>query len=191
MAPRWLRLEDHLPSLADAIYVPGLALTWDESRLTSMNRVCVEEGARLIREGRAKSLIISGCYGEELSARELGLRMKILLDAGIDPGVIKQISGITSTADEIVRLARVLEELGAKSLVFVSDEFHIPRAVLLARHSLRGVKIFHRSVRTPRYEFTSEPNLIKVLRCGFKPLWIITNVASYFVTKYLVKKNKI
>ena len=177
------RLPDDVPAKADVIYVPGFALTYDQTRLTALNRAVTEEAARLMQSGRAQYVVISGCYGPSESSLELRLRTNILRLYGIGPEKVRGLNGIVSTHDEFRKLGRVLDELRAKSLLIVSDEWHIPRAVRWAEVLLHGVEIHNKSVRAPRYEFTWETTTltgrIKSLRSGIKPLWILWNFLLY------------
>ncbi|TSC91504.1 MAG: hypothetical protein CEN90_302 [Parcubacteria group bacterium Licking1014_17] len=182
-----LRLKDCLPrgGSVDAIYVPGLCLAYDKQRLTVLNRACMEKAIQQMQAG-AKHLVFSGCYGGEVLERELTLRRELARSGGVRNA--KEISGIVDTDDELTKLALVLNELGARSVILVSDEYHIPRLVRWAQIKLPGVEIFHISVRAPAYEFTWEPSMIKVVRSGIKPLWILWNVLLYMATSLLLHK---
>lgn len=181
-----LRLADHLPrNGVDAIYVPGLCLTYDKQRLTALNRACMEEAIQQMQAG-VKHLVFSGCYDGEVLEQELALRRKLASSGGVES--IKEISGIVNTDNELTKLALVLNTLEAKSVLLVSDEYHMPRLVRWARLRLPGVEIFHMSVRPPAYEFTWEPSLIKVIRSGIKPLWILWNLLLYMATPLLLHK---
>ena len=182
-----LRLADRLPEnvSADAVYVPGLCLTYDKQRLTALNKACMEEAIRQIQTG-ARHLVFSGCYEGEVLEKELAMRRELANSGGV--GCPKEINGIVNTDDELTKLALVLNKLGASSVLLVSDEYHMPRLVRWARLRLPGVEIFHTSVRPSVYEFTWEPSLIKVIRSGIKPLWILWNVLLYMATPLLLRK---
>ena len=178
-----LRLADRLPCnwSVDAIYVPGFCLTYNKQRLTALNKACMQEAIRQM-QGGAKYFIFSGCYSGKVLERELTLRRELAGKAGFGGDTIQEISGITSTYNEITKLAPMLNTLNVKSLLLVSDKYHIPRLVRLARLRLPAVEIFHVSVQPPAYEFAWEPNLIKTIRSGIKPLWILWNVLLYIAT---------
>ncbi|MBI4160578.1 MAG: YdcF family protein [Candidatus Yanofskybacteria bacterium] len=183
-----LRLTDRLPESGgvDAIYVPGLGLVYNRTRLTALNRVCMEEAVRTIKGGT--KLIISGCYGGEVMEKELALRWEIVRKARISSGLVREIRGIASTDDELIKLARVLDSINAKSLLLISDEYHMPRLVRWAALRLEGIEIFNKSVRPPSYDFVCEPSLIKVIRSGVKPLWILWNMILYYATPLFIRK---
>ncbi|MFY9493297.1 MAG: ElyC/SanA/YdcF family protein [Minisyncoccia bacterium] len=181
-----LRLADRLPhNVVDAIYVPGLCLTYNKQRLTALNRACMEEAIQQMQTG-AKHLVFSGCYDGEVLERELALRRELTSVSRVRS--IKEISGIVNTDDELTKLAPVLSTLDARSVLLISDEYHMPRLVRWAQLRLPGVEIFHISVRPPAYEFTWEPSLIKVIRSGIKPLWIMWNLLLYMATPLLLHK---
>jgi len=187
-----LRLRDHLPEdrSVDAVYAPGHCLTYDKQRLTAMNAACLEAAIRQMREGRAKCLVFSACYSGQVLARELALRRQMAVEGGLSGEAVREISGIVDTRDELAKLAFVLKALGAKSVLLVSDEYHLPRLVRWARLLLPGIRIFHMSVRPRVYEFTWEPSLVKTIRAGVKPLWILWNVLFYLGTPLVLRKHK-
>ncbi|MBI4215197.1 MAG: YdcF family protein [Parcubacteria group bacterium] len=180
-------MADRLPynGSVDAIYVPGLCLTHDKQRLTALNIACMEGAIQQMQAG-AKHFVFSGCYDGEVLERELTLRRKLANSGRVRS--VKEISGIVNTEDELTKLASMLNALDAKSVLLVSDEYHMPRLVLWTQLYLTGIEIFHMSVRPPAYEFTWEPSLIKVIRSGIKPLWILWNVLLYMATPFLLRK---
>src|SRR3989344_4838058 len=202
MLPSWLRLPLRLPDRlpldrsADALYVPGLCLTHDKRRLTATNVACMKRAASLVvgpyRTGpsKAECLIFSGCYNGEPLKHELALRRKLAEECGIKKEIIVEIRGIKDTKDELKKLSQVLRVLGARSVLFVTDEYHMPRLVRWARLLMPGVKIFHVSVQSIVYEFAWEPEWYKVTRSGIRPLWILWNVLLYFLTPFFVKGDK-
>lgn len=182
-----LRLANRLPinKNVDAIYVPGLCLTYNKQRLTALNKACMKEAIQQMQSS-IRYFIISGCYSDEVSRRELALRQKFAKKVGISK--IKKINGILNTNDELIKLLLLLNTLGAKSVLLVSDEYHMPRLVRWAHLRLPNIEIFHISIQPPTYEFAWEPNLIKVIRSGIKPLWILWNVLLYVATPLLLRK---
>ena len=134
----------------------------------------------------AKQLVFSGCYGGEALERELALRRELANSGGIKN--VKEITGVVNTNDELTKLALVLNAIDAKNVLLVSDEYHMPRLVRWAQLRLPGIDIFHMSIRPSAYEFNWEPSLIKVIRSGIKPLWILWNVLLYMATPLLLRK---
>ena len=125
-------------------------------------------------EGRAMHLIYSGCYTGDAMETELRLRRKII-DDYVEDQNITEIEGITKTKDELRKLKSILDELGAKSILFISDQWHMPRLVHKARKLMPDIEIFYISVIPYKYQFAWEPNPIKIIRSGIKPMWIIWN----------------
>lgn len=182
-----LRIADNLPRDGiDAIYVPGLGLTYDKSRLTTLNTASMEEAIKLTK-GKTK-LVISGCYDGEIMKKELAWRLEIAKRGGIGADSIEKIEGIINTKDELSKLSKVLRRIGAKNVLLISDEYHMPRLVRWSKLILGDIKIFNKSVRPSSYDFVCEPNLVKVIRSGIKPLWILWNVLLYFATPIFVRK---
>lgn len=201
MVPRWLRLPDLLPQVGEdrivgAIYAPAFCLTHDQSRLTDLNHACVELGASQICQGRARILVISGAYRGPVMEKELLLRERLAESRGVPREKILKIREIIDTRDELMKLAAVLRELDSHSVMFVSDEYHMPRLIRWAKELLPGIRIYHVSIRRPRYERAYEPASFKLLgfakslRSGSRPLWIIWQVIFYFATPLLLRKAK-
>lgn len=190
------RLKDRLSPvgvIADALYVPGFCLTLDRKRLTNQNSMCMTEAIRHMNDGRAKYLIFSGCYSGKDMERELFLRRRMSAQGGVSTSAIREIAGILDTRDELVKLRNVLDALGAKSVMFVSDEWHMPRLVRWARILLPNMNIYHKSIRPARYEFTSDPGIagvVKTIRVRFKLLWVLWNMIFYYATPLLVKREE-
>ncbi len=185
-----LRIADRLPDnvAVDAVYVPGLCLTRDASRLTVLNQAAMQEAARDTRTMGAKCLLYAGCYGGPEMELELSLRRQLANAGGVADEQIRQIREIGDTRQELYRLAAEIDDLGARSVLLVTDEYHMPRVVRWAKALLPdNVEIYHRSVRAPRYEYTWEPSLVKSVRFGIKPLWIVWNVLFYWATPLLLR----
>jgi uncharacterized SAM-binding protein YcdF (DUF218 family) len=183
-----LRMADRLPAngVVDAIYVPGFCLKRDKKGLTALNTVCMEEALRQMRSCHAKHLIISGCYDGDVMEEELRLRRDMANRFGFGSQV-HELRGITNTDDELQKLRFALKSLGAYDVLFVSDQYHMPRLVRWAERRLPETWLFHVSVRPESYDFAYEPSLIKTLRSGIKPLWILWNVLLYFATPLLLR----
>jgi len=184
-----LRIADRLPvdESVDAVYVPGLCLTRDGTRLTVLNEAAMRDAVAHARCMGARHLLYAGCYSGPEMERELSLRRRLANAGGMADEEIREIREIADTREELCRLAVELEDLGAKSVLLVTDEYHMPRVARWANALLPDdVEVFHRSVRAPRYEYTWEPSWIKSFRFGVKPLWIAWNVLLYWATPILV-----
>jgi uncharacterized SAM-binding protein YcdF (DUF218 family) len=185
-----LRIADRLPDelSVDAVYVPGLCLTRDRTRLTLLNEAAMREAVGDARSMGARYLLYAGCYGGPEMERELSLRRRLANAGGVPDERIREIREIADTREELCRLAIELEVLGAESVLLVTDEYHMPRVARWASAILPdNVEVFHRSVRAPKYEYTWEPSRIKSFRFGVKPLWIAWNVLLYWATPILLR----
>jgi len=185
-----LRISDRLPDrrTVDTVYVPGLCLTRDGTRLTLLNEAAMREAVGDARTLGARYLLYAGCYGGPEMERELSLRRRLANAGGVPDERIREIREIADTREELCRLAIELEVLGATSVLLVTDEYHMPRVARWANALLPdNVEVFHRSVRAPKYEYTCEPSRIKSFRFGVKPLWIAWNVLLYWATPILLE----
>lgn len=183
-----LRIADRLPAngVVDAIYVPGLCLKRDKKGLTDLNAKCMEQALHQMRSCKAKHLIISGCYDGHVMEEELRLRRQMAEKVGLGDRV-RELRGIINTDDELQKLRSVLKDLNAYDILFVSDQYHMPRLLRWATRRLSTTKLFNVSVRPASYDFAYEPSVIKMVRSGIKPLWILWNVLLYLATPLLLR----
>lgn len=177
-------LKDYFPSeeFADAVYIPGFCLTYSQKKLTDLNVKAMEAAIAKVARFRANHIIYSGCYDGEPMRKELLLRGLLVSDLNIDDERIHEIKGIVNTKHELNILKRVIEEIGAKSVLLVSDKWHLPRLVRWAKSLMPKKTIYYISVSPRKYEFAWEPNILKVIRSGIKPLWILWNWALWILS---------
>lgn len=57
----------------------------------------------------------------------------VLLSAGVPNAVIRLETRSTTTAENLTYVLPILDELGRRSIVLVTDWYHLPRAKLVAR----------------------------------------------------------
>ncbi len=114
-----------------------LAGTVDVSR-SSLERVefydrpeRIIEGARLVKKGRARWLVISGGSGDPFlpGASEAEFLASFARDFGVDPGVILLEKASRTTHENAVETARLLRERGLLKFFLVTSASHLPRAV--------------------------------------------------------------
>src|SRR3989344_4048064 len=175
-----------------AVYVPSLCLTQDGSRLTAMNETATRKAAELVQDGQATHLIFSTAY--DTWEREAELRKHIAVSLGVRPSAIHIIPSATTTYDETAQLARLMNTLGIKSLILVTDKWHIPRASLAIRITIPEVQLEKVPITTPRYERTYHPAgiipQIKSIRDGSMPFWILFNLFFFLLTPIMMRRQK-
>jgi SanA protein len=89
----------------------------------------VKTGIELYQQGKVKKLLMSGDHGQE-SYDEVNAMAKFAIDHGIpEEDVFMDHAGF-STYDSMYRASDVFE---VKSAIIVTQEFHLPRAVYLAK----------------------------------------------------------
>ena len=112
------------PSYTDAIVVP----TGGYGRLL--------EGVKLLREGRAERLFISGVNN--------GLTLPILLGEisnGLEGCCVDLGHTARDTFDNAYESASWMAKWQFRSLLLVTDNYHMPRAILEFRHAMPNVKL--------------------------------------------------
>lgn len=174
-----------------AVYVPSLCLTLDGTRLTAMNEAVTKEAAKLVKEGRAAHLIFSTAY--EVWKREAELSIKMALSVGVPENITSIIPNVTTTYDETARLKEVVTELNVKSIILVTEKWHMPRASLAIRIAIPEVRLEKISITTPRYESTCHPptiiRKIKSIRDGSRPFWILFNLFFFVITPLFMMRR--
>lgn len=89
------------------------------------------EGAKLVREGRARWLVISGGSGDPFlpEASEAEFLAAFARQLGVDPGAILLQKTSRTTHEDAQETARLLRERGIDRFFLVTSAFHLPRAV--------------------------------------------------------------
>lgn len=130
---------------ADAIVV----LTGGKNRL--------EYGMRLLAEGRADKLFISGVH-EDITEPQLlqlappELRKKV---TRLDENAITLGREAWNTIGNAEETKRWLQDRKVASILLVTSNYHMPRSYYEFRHLVKGVKIIPMPVPTADYDITS------------------------------------
>lgn len=96
----------------------------------------MDAAAELYRNGKVKRLIVSGDNGH-VSYNETRDMRKALNDRGVPNEAITQDFAGFRTLDSVVRAKEVF---GADSLLIISQEFHLSRAIFIARaHGMEAI----------------------------------------------------
>ena len=89
----------------------------------------METAAKLWQEGKAKRFLVSGDHGQ-VNYDETAAMEAALVARGVPARVITQDHAGFRTLDSLVRAREVF---GVKKLIVVTDDWHLPRALFLAK----------------------------------------------------------
>jgi len=112
---------------ADAVLVLGAAVGTG-GRPSGILNDRLNTGVELYTKSRARKILISGDHGKD-HYDEIKTMKKYLLKAGVPPGDLFIDHAGFSTFDSIVRSKQVFN---ARSLIIVTQEYHLPRAIFIA-----------------------------------------------------------
>lgn len=93
----------------------------------------VRAGVRLVRQGLAPYLIVSGGYDPEDGHVEAEVMAQIARGQGLKPEQIVLEPKATSTYENLLFAKAIMRARGWRSLIVVSQAFHLPRAASMAR----------------------------------------------------------
>jgi len=105
------------------------ALVYRDGTLSQVTRDRVDAGVELYKAGRVGKLLISGDHGRP-GYDEVNAMRRHALAAGVPPEDIFMDHAGFSTYDTVARARRVFQ---VESAVLVTQRFHLPRALWLAR----------------------------------------------------------
>ncbi len=117
---------------SDAVIVLGARVNYND-HLNPCLVARVQHGAKLLRDGLAKFLIVSGGNDVEDGANEANAMREIALAAGISSEQIILEPKATSTFENLAFSKIILERRKLKSVIVVTEPYHMPRAAMIAR----------------------------------------------------------
>ena len=116
---------------ADAIVVLGAAQY--VGRPSPVLRARVDHAVSLWKRGLAPTLILTGGTGVGDTTSEAAVARKYAMSRGIpDRAIVLEIKGRT-TSESMRAVARIMDDRERKSVILVSDPFHMLRLSILAR----------------------------------------------------------
>ncbi len=120
----------HSPRLAPARAAVVLgARVWEDGRPSRFLRQRVEAGALLFQRGLVETVVLSGASVNREGLDETASMLRTALELGVPREAIElDASGLDTGAS-----ARNAADAGWGSVIMCSQEFHLPRAVALAR----------------------------------------------------------
>jgi uncharacterized SAM-binding protein YcdF (DUF218 family) len=123
---------------ADAIVVLGAALRPDGTPGEPLLRR-IRHGIELFKAGGAPRLVLCGGGGRGSGRSEAAAMRDIALAAGVPAEAMLLDERSTSTYENAVETAALLRTHGLRTVLLVSERFHLPRARMLFR--LNGVAV--------------------------------------------------
>lgn len=114
---------------ATCILVPG-AKVYEDGRPCAMLVDRLAAASQLYANGAAPVVVVSGRGGGSLGEDEVGAMRRWLIERGVPADrVLDDPSGVRTIAS----VRHCLERLGQRSVLMVSNDFHVPRMVFLGR----------------------------------------------------------
>jgi uncharacterized SAM-binding protein YcdF (DUF218 family) len=119
------------PRPRDAIVVLGAAQYWGKP--SPVLRARLDHAVQLWRRGIAPRVVLTGGVGVGDTTSEAAVGRKYIIRAGIpDSAILLETTGRT-TSESIRSVARMLGSRDRRSVILVSDPFHMLRLDILAR----------------------------------------------------------
>jgi uncharacterized SAM-binding protein YcdF (DUF218 family) len=115
------------PGPADAIVVLGGGVEWPQGELSSTALHRTLHGIRLYRDGRAPLLVLSG-GPERREPAPASLRSALALACGVPAPAVIADERARTTREEAGHVASLLRPRGARSILLVTDPYHMRRA---------------------------------------------------------------
>lgn len=126
--------------LADGIVV----LTGDEDRIS--------EAVRLLAEGKAKRLLISGVNKSTRAPEIIMLNAATGQEARLFRCCVDLDKLALNTEDNAVQTTAWVRRKGFRSLIVVTSTYHMPRSLIELRQSMPDVELFPYPVKSPRLD---------------------------------------
>jgi uncharacterized SAM-binding protein YcdF (DUF218 family) len=111
--------------LADAIVVLGAAQY--NGRPSPVLKARLDHAYELFKNGFAPAIVTTGSYGPDPNFSEAQVSTKYLVQRGVDAAKVVTQQGSGTTYDSIRAAANLIHQKGWKSVLVVSDGFHLFR----------------------------------------------------------------
>jgi uncharacterized SAM-binding protein YcdF (DUF218 family) len=96
-------------------------------------RARIDHGIDLWRRGLAPRLIFTGGPGDRDTTSEAAVAERYAIDHGVTPGAIMIENAGRSTAESMQHVAALMDAEPSRTVILVSDPFHMLRLTILAR----------------------------------------------------------
>ncbi len=124
-------LSPKIPEHADAVLVLGAKVNIDDTPSVELYNRSIE-GIAMVKQGRADYIMFTGGIGlGPTSESEIGF--KIAIQNGITSDKILTEEESHSTLQNVSSIKPLAEQHGIKSVIIVSDQYHVARGVLVAK----------------------------------------------------------
>lgn len=120
------------PEPGDVIIVLGARLIGNEP--STMLRLRLDEALRLYREGYAPSIIVSGAQGPDETSAEATAMQFYLMSRGVPSDHIIVEDRSFNTYQNLNNCRTIMNSLGMRQAIIVSNASHIRRSLVLARN---------------------------------------------------------
>lgn len=116
--------------------------------LTGGSKARLTEGVKLLEMGNGKKLLISGVFKDATieDVRAISGGSKALFKCCIELG--RKAHDTIGNADEI---SEWVEANNYKSIIIITDNYHIKRSMLEISHRVKNVKLIEHAVKAPPY----------------------------------------
>ena len=194
---RWPANELRSCRIADAVFVPGLCITEDKTRLTIFNREAITYAAELLNVGVTEKIIYSTNVTEEIDYLENKFRTELLLELGVGQNKLLPLrqSWNSQTQDEVEGLRRFLKEHPEIiTLKVVTDSWQMPRLIFAMKRIIPRpeIEVTPMPIRFSRFERSAEHDAafgtIKPLLISNRMGWAARNIVGYLLTPFLIRK---
>ncbi|RDY70379.1 YdcF family protein, partial [Halobacillus trueperi] len=128
---------DEKVSEADAAIVLGAA-QWN-GKPSPVFEGRLKQGIELYKEGHVEYLILTGGKSEQAASSEAEVGKGYAMEHGVNEEDILFEDQSLITEDNLSNAKEVSDEKGIRSFFIVSDQFHLKRAVAMAKHL--GMKV--------------------------------------------------
>ena len=153
--------------LADGIVV----LTGDEDRIS--------EAVRLLAQGKAKRLLISGVNKSTRAPEIITLNAATGKEARLFRCCVDLDRLALNTEDNAIQTTAWVRQNGFRSLIVVTSTYHMPRSLIELRQSMPEVELLPFPVKSPRLEDKWWSDLRTAWVLGKEYLKFITAFARY------------
>jgi uncharacterized SAM-binding protein YcdF (DUF218 family) len=124
-------LKPNIPERADAVIVLGAKVNLDNTPSAELYYRSIE-GVAMVQQNRAKYILFTGGVGLGKTAESV-IGSKIALQNGIPRERILTENQSHNTFQNIEEIKPIAEKYGIKSVIIVSDQYHVARGVLVAK----------------------------------------------------------
>jgi uncharacterized SAM-binding protein YcdF (DUF218 family) len=120
------------PSIADTAIVLGAYTNGFRPSPALQRRLCA--ALHLFRAGVVRTFVVSGGQGPDESISESKSMRRFLILNGVPPHLVYEEKHSTDTWENLRNSQVVMAQRGLRKAVIVTSDYHLPRALAVARH---------------------------------------------------------